>query len=336
MARRRGGCILQAGRRAAGRRCAWRSAGRADYDGVLAAYAAWDQIELDLQFIRVSQALYARGGFLPRSKTRLIAHAVLQACDAQDGVKDGIISNPAGCRFDAAALRCADGKTGHGCLSDGQMHTLETFATAQVTAFPLANGEAEIPGFNVLAGADLTGSLGLLHHPMRNPVILFNAFYYVVGDGVLRYFLTGDPHYDALRFDVRTGGKWRDGLLPQSLRTDSSNADLSAFAGHGGKLLLVHGTTDMTIPTNSSVAYYEKLKATMGVGAVDGFARLYIVPGFGHGKGSVRRGVRYGGGGAGCLGGQGRGAGGVDGGGQPRQWAAVASTVRPTRRGQSM
>lgn len=48
-----------------------------DYDGVVAAYAAWNKIESDLQFIRVSQAMYDKGpsgqaGSLPPMKTKLL------------------------------------------------------------------------------------------------------------------------------------------------------------------------------------------------------------------------------------------------------------------------
>ena len=34
----------------------------------------------------------------------MLNQAVLNACDAQDGVKDGLLSNPTACKFDAATL----------------------------------------------------------------------------------------------------------------------------------------------------------------------------------------------------------------------------------------
>ena len=258
----------------------------ADYDGVLGAYAGWNQIELDLQFIRVSQAMYAKGGFLPMSKTRLLAHAVMDACDALDGVKDGIISNPDGCRFDPATLECPTGKDEKNCLTPSQLHTVQVFATEQRTSMPLMNGVQSIPGFNILAGGDLTGSMGLLHHAEHPPKILLNSFYYVVADGVLRFFLTGDDHFDALTFDTTTGGKYGPDLLPQSVATDASNADLSPFRQHGGKLILLHGTTDVTIPTGATTQYYQMLTATMGKSVVESFTRFYLIPGYGHGRGA--------------------------------------------------
>ncbi len=256
-----------------------------DYDGVLGAYAGWDQIELDLQFIRVSQAMYSKGGFLSKSKTKLLARSVLQACDELDGVRDGIISNINACHFDPKTLLCSEHSKANSCLTPQELKTVETFATEQKTEHPLMNGVQTMPGFNVLAGADLTGSMGLLHHAEHPPKILLNSFYYVVGDQVLRFFLTGDRRFNALTFDTTTGGKYAGELLPQSKASDASNPDLSEFANHGGKFIMLHGTTDATIPTNSSVLYYKMLQEKMGQQKMDEFLRFYLITGYGHGHG---------------------------------------------------
>jgi hypothetical protein len=256
-----------------------------DYDGVLGAYAGWNQTELDLQYVRVSQAMYAKGGFLPKSKTRLLAQSVMKACDAEDGVRDGIIANVAACHFDPATLLCSpQGKTIN-CLTAQELRTVQTFATEQRTAQPLGNDVQTMPGFNVLAGADLTGSMGLLHHAEHPPKIFLNSFYYVVGDQILRFFLTGDKHFNALNFDTTTGGKFAAELLPQSRASDASDADLTRFAQHGGKFLMLHGTADATIPTDASVMYYKMVQGKMGQEQLDRFLRFYLIPGFGHGRG---------------------------------------------------
>jgi hypothetical protein len=256
-----------------------------DYDGVLAAYAAWDQVELDLQFMRTAQALYAPGGFLGPAQTRLIARTVEKSCDAQDGLKDGIISDPAGCNVPAETLRCGDGLPHHGCLSDAQVHTLETFATEERTSTPLSHGVESIPGYNVLAGANLGSAVGLLHFPLQNPVIILNSFGYVIGDDVTRNFLTVGRHFDARDFNTNDGGPWKDELHKEAHELDSTNANLEPFLARGGKLILVHGTTDMVIPTNSSVDYYQRVEAAMGENATKSFMRLYLVPGLAHGRG---------------------------------------------------
>ncbi len=256
-----------------------------DYDGVLAAYAAWDLVELDLQLMRTAQALYAPGGFLGRAQNKLIAKTVNESCDAEDGLRDGIVSDSAGCHVTADQLRCKNGQKHHGCLSDAQWHTLETFATPQRTAMPLSNGVDSIPGYNVLAGAGLGHATGLLPFAMHNPVFGLNSFGYVIGDDVTRNFLPVGRHYNSLKFDTVTGAPWSDSLVREAKEMDSTNTDLRPFFAHGGKLILVHGTADNVIPTNSSVDYYERLRAKVGADTVQDSARLYLVPGLGHGFG---------------------------------------------------
>ena len=77
-------------------------------------------------------------------------------------LKDGIVSDLPGCDFDASELRCADGRDRKGCLSDGQEQTIAAFATPQISDFTVANGMQMEPGYNVLRGADLVGSMGVV------------------------------------------------------------------------------------------------------------------------------------------------------------------------------
>ena len=262
----------------------------ADYDGVLGAYAGWNQVQLDLQFIAVSEALYTKGsdgqsGWLPRSKTRLLAAAVMRICDARDGVADGIISDPDGCHFDPATLLCADGHDHRGCLSNGQLRTVKAYANEHSTAQPLANGVQSIPGYNILRGADMTGTQGILSCPLHPPLALLNSFQYIVADGVLRFFVTRDTHFDALRFDATTGGKYAADLLPQSLASDASDSRLDAYKARGGKLLLIHGEADTTIPTGATRQYFGMLQKRYSEAELHSFIRFYEVPGYGHGTG---------------------------------------------------
>ena len=215
-----------------------------------------------------------------------MASRVMQACDAADGVKDGLISNAAACAFDLKTLACPAGKDEKDCLTPGQLATLETFATEQKTDQTLAHGVDSIPGYNVTRGTDLTGSMGLLRHPFHDPAYPLGSFYYQIGSGVLRFFLTKDPGFNLFQFNTTTGGTYAKDLLPQSVASDASDADLTPFSRHGGKFLMVHGTADATIPTGSTTEFYTMMVAAMGQPAVDAFARFYLIPGFGHGHGA--------------------------------------------------
>ena len=256
-----------------------------DYDGVMSGYPSWDGLELLMQFIRTSRALYTKGGFLPPSSTRLLAHAVLQACDSLAGVKDGLVSNVAACHFDPTVLLCQRGSR-KGCLTPQQLSTVQTFATEQRTSMPVWQGVQSIPGYNVLAGADLTGTLGFFHHPEQHPKILLNASIYTIGSRIIRYFISNDQDFDALKLDTSTGAPFEKMIQTSSEQYDASDADLSRFASHGGKLILVHGTADAIIPTGSSVMYYQRVQANMGEVDTQKFLRLFLVPGFGHGTGA--------------------------------------------------
>jgi hypothetical protein len=270
-----------------------------DYDGVLAAYAAWNQIESDLQFIRIAQAIYKKApdgseGWMSRDKTRLLHDAVLNACDTQDGLKDGIVSDTSGCHFDAATLKCSDGRDHKGCLSTAQEANVSMWVKRSTSTFAVKNGMTFEPGFNMLRGASLEGTQGISRHRIFIPVL--NSFCYLVGDGVLKFFLTKDEHFDTLAFDAVSGRKndgrsWVSAIRQQSDEDDATLADLTPFASHGGKLLLVHGAADSIIPTEASVLLYHRIVEAMGQAAADKFLRLYLVPGYGHGHGIFDTGI---------------------------------------------
>lgn len=90
--------------------------------------------------------------------------------------------------------------------------------------------------------------------------------------------------YDTLVSWMKVGqAKYADSL-------QTTFPDLSPFAAAGGKVLHVHGEQDDSIPTGSSVLYYESVRGVMfpqlayneSVARLDEFYRLYLVPGAGH------------------------------------------------------
>jgi feruloyl esterase len=64
---------------------------------------------------------------IPPAKLNLISKAVLDECDAKDGVIDGLISDPRRCRFDPGTLACPAGGDGPGCLTMAQVASLRKF-----------------------------------------------------------------------------------------------------------------------------------------------------------------------------------------------------------------
>jgi feruloyl esterase len=198
---------------------------------------------------------------LPASKLPMLHKAVLDACDGNDGVKDGVIENPKACKFDPAVLQCkaADNAS---CLTAGQVA-----AVRRIYQMPKHERTGEgiygpmEPG-SELGWADMIGP-----EPYRYAV------------GFYRSLVFDDPNwtYDAKRPNF---GSDIDRAESKANVINHVSPDLRAFVGRGGKLLLVGGWVD-DLPPQNVVSYYESVVRTMGP-AVRDSVRLFMVPGMHH------------------------------------------------------
>src|SRR5205823_12626242 len=76
-----------------------------DFDGIIAGAPANNQTQLCAWRIAVeARILQSPASVVPRAKLALLNRAVLAACDAIDGVKDGLLTDPLQCHFDPATL----------------------------------------------------------------------------------------------------------------------------------------------------------------------------------------------------------------------------------------
>ena len=259
-----------------------------DYDGAVSYYPAAGGVPLVAALGRDARALAAPGAYPDPAKQALLHKAVVAACDGADGAVDGIVSNPGGCHFDVASLRCpTGGDEGDACLGDAQIAALKVMDADLPLPYPLASGETGIAGYRVFQGVDLTTRISGLgaSAPAPGPLARTAPIHYMFFNVFVRGFLTRDANADALAFDPEHPGAWAPRMSRISELMGSSRPDLSRFSQHGGKLILVHGNDDALIPVGWSEAYYRSVVRTMGADAVDRFLRLYTVPGYGHGAG---------------------------------------------------
>jgi hypothetical protein len=192
------------------------------------------------------------------SDRKLIVSSLLQACDAKDGVKDGMIFNQRGCDFDPAPLVCSGAKNDT-CLSKAQVDTLKTAFAGPKWSY----GEQIYPGFPFDAGIADTGFIpGLLGGPVI-PVATGADF----------------VHFDVDREAARVEAD-KTAQLGDSLWTN-----LTTFSGHGGKLLFYHGLSDPWFSPLETLRYYEKMAKDTSNGSADSWSRIYLVPGMGHCQG---------------------------------------------------
>ena len=271
-----------------------------DWNGAVAWYPAWNQASAMLGGQVATLALSKPGAYLNANKRLALFQSAMQACDALDGLIDGLISNQGACNatFDPATamlisspLRCPGGvDSGDTCLSDAQIAAVRTMNAPARFAFPLARGNKEYPGYNVW-GADLgiTSSspvqptvvfLNLGSAQPANPMPTTAPYISQQLDGVLKNIITRDLTFNPLSFDPQQHSEWSLRWRELSRMIDQS-PDISAFAARGGKLLLAHGLQDVLVSARATEDYYERLVQTLGK-KVEGFVRYYEVAGFGH------------------------------------------------------
>ena len=238
-----------------------------DYDGIVAGAPANFMTHLSAQYLWIGQAIHNNAGSLvPASKLPMLHEAVLKACDARDGVKDGVIEDPRRCDFDPKDLECkgADGPT---CLTAPQVDLVRRVYSPSINP---RTKQQVYPG--LMLGSELSWGFGTGHVVAQPPPL---------ATGVFKYVTFQDPNWDFTKFDFDADLAKVD-KIDHGI-TNAINPDLKRFFGRGGKLLQYHGWTDQGISPLNSINYYNRvLNALGGSAKVRGSYRLFMVPGMDH------------------------------------------------------
>lgn len=236
----------------------------ADFEGIIAGSPGLDWTGRALQSVWIAQAAHkSDASYIPPAKYALVHNAVLKACDAKDGVTDGVLGDPTTCAFDPKELECK-GEDGPSCLTSPQVETARTIYS------PVLNSRSKqtiFPGFE--RGSEIGWATMAGPQP------------FAIGGDLFKFVVFHDPDWDYKTFnfdsDVTLTEKAENGLL------NANDASLKAFMDRGGKLIQYHGWADPQIAPGSSVRYYKKVLDTMGGAAkVESFYRLFMVPGMAH------------------------------------------------------
>jgi feruloyl esterase len=190
---------------------------------------------------------------------KLITDAILDACDAKDGLKDGMIFDGKVCQFDPAVLACHGAKT-DACLAPQQVDALKKAFAGPKNS----RGSQVYPAFPWDSGVAAEGVSipGILTTGARSPV----------GPAVWETI-----NVDQLEDRVATSGLER-------LTNTAYWTNLTSFFGRGGKILFYHGVSDPWFSANDTVNYYERMAADSGGMELvrEKSSRVYLVPGMGH------------------------------------------------------
>ena len=242
-----------------------------DYDGILAGAPANYFTHLLTKALADAQATTLDpASYIPSRKLPTIARAVNAACDAQDGVTDGILNDPRQCHFDPSTMLCKEGDS-EKCLTAAQVTTLKKLYEGPEDA----KGRKIFPGY--LPGAEEgPGGWGTwITGPAPGKSLLF-AF----SGGYFSNFVYGKADWNYKDTSVDQAEKAADEKTAQFLNATDPN--LVAFKTRGGKLILYHGWNDPAISALNTINYYNDVVSKMGVRETEAFARLYMVPGMQH------------------------------------------------------
>lgn len=244
-----------------------------DYDGIIAGDPMLNQTHHEVgAHLWIPLALSATpGSMITAEKAALIGHAVNEACDATDGVKDGVLEDPRLCRFDPGVLLCK-GADGPDCLTAPQVA-----AVRKIWAGPRqVLGPGYAPGLEPGGEAE-TWKVWIV---ARSPA---DDIHSMLGLPFFRYFVFGDPRWEPRQFNFKTDPQRIEHMLAQTL--NATNPDLTSFERRGGKLIQYHGYSDPDISPLVSIGYYEAVAHKLGGLQTESFYRLFMVPGMGHCQG---------------------------------------------------
>jgi len=242
-----------------------------DFDGIIAGAPAYYWTHLLSMAVADTQALTMdSGSFIPARKLPAIQAAALAACDADDGVKDGVIENPPQCHFDPSPLLCK-GEDNDTCLTAPQLAALKKIYAGPRTS----DGKQIAPGYSPGAEAGAGGWAAWITGAAPGQSLM-----YAFGTNFFRNMLFNSSGWDYKTFVLDRDVALADNKMAPIL--NATDADLKKFHDRGGKLILYHGWNDAAIPGQFTVEYYQRVLKKMSAKSANSFVRLYMVPGMQH------------------------------------------------------
>ena len=243
----------------------------ADYNGILAGAPANFWTHLLSNGIWNLQALTNDvASYIPASKLPAIAHAVNAACDAQDGVADGILNDPRKCKFRPETMLCKNGDAAD-CLTTPQITALKKLYEGGHDA----EGKKIFPGFLPGAEEGPGGWFTWITGPQPGKSLI-NAFTY----GFFADILYQKPEWNLKTADLSQAVKLADEKTSATL--NATDANLAPFRERGAKLIVYHGWNDPAISALNTIDYFGAVRDKLGAAQTESFLRLYMLPGVQH------------------------------------------------------
>ena len=241
----------------------------ADYNGILAGAPAfhWDRFQAYQIWPQVAMRIDA-GGPVASAKQTLATNAAIAACDAQDGVTDGVINDPRTCSYnpvnDSSITKASCTSADNTCLTPGEASAI----------FKIWDGARSATGKKLWPGVERGAALSGLGGTSPFAISVAQPQYWV-------YF---DPTWDWKTLTYANYEQFfKDTMIKVNPLMASENPDLSAFHNAGGKLIMWQGWADQLIMSEGSTIYYDAVANVMGgYAALQPWYRHFMAPGVGH------------------------------------------------------
>ena len=238
-----------------------------DFDGIVAGAPAFNWTGFAAMSVAIAKTLYPDPKHLDHaalSKEALqkLQKAIIEQGDAQDGLKDGIIAEPASVHFDLGLVAG---------LSDEQRKAIEAIYRG-------ARGDQGLiyPGYPAGAECDpdqwtawITGPVQALVTKDHVPDLMF-AF----GTQIFKYLVFNNPDWDYSTYDFSHFAE--DTRMAASF-LNATNPDLGGLKARKGKLIIWHGWADPALPAQATADYYRQVLAHDS--KASDYCRLFMVPG---------------------------------------------------------
>jgi Tannase and feruloyl esterase len=269
-----------------------------DYDGILAGAPAihWDRFQAGQIWYQVVQYM-DNGGPIGggvaatlAAKENLATSKAVAACDAIDGVVDGVLTDPRLCTYSAAAdptiTRSSCTASDATCLTPTEASAIDKMWQGPVSCAGGTSGACAVPD---VATRDLSddGNKRLWYGEMRGTALngLGGTTPFPIAVAQPQYWVYFDPTWNFRALNYGNNLQFfRDTVAQVGPLMASENPNLAPFRDKGGKLLMWHGFADQLIVPQGTIEYYDAVTQTLGGGyaQTQDFARLFIAPGVGH------------------------------------------------------
>lgn len=274
------------------------------YDGFLVGNPGFNLPRAAIQHAWDVQAFTKADPDLRKAITReegaLISQRIIEACDALDGAKDGLVSNVQACgkNFSLDSLTCRPGGP-NACLSEAKVKALaKSFAGPR-------NGKGEA----LYADWPFDGGVGMGNWrawKVESSVAPWNNFPIIatMGAASLAYIFTTPPTQvegtndklvaslhafdfdrDAPKVHAKAAG-YPESAMEFMTPPDVDDPKLGAFRAANRRMLIYHGQADPVFSLNDTVNWYEKLDRNLAGKAAES-VRLFALPGVTHCIGGV-------------------------------------------------